>query len=87
MPPHAPFPGWPARALEEVFYLLSHYRDVPEVSKFLRSPSALWQQIRAGNVEDTARKILDFGAAESTFPTKPPVKTTAPLIACKSFIS
>jgi hypothetical protein len=38
------------------------YGDVPDASEFLRSPIALWLQIKSDNVEEMTRKILDFCA-------------------------
>jgi catechol 2,3-dioxygenase-like lactoylglutathione lyase family enzyme len=55
--------------LEEDFYILFRYGDVPDESEFLRSPRSLWLQIKSGNVEETARKILDFGATRIDLPS------------------
>jgi catechol 2,3-dioxygenase-like lactoylglutathione lyase family enzyme len=48
--------------LEEDFYILFRYAEVPDESEFLRSPRALWLQIKSDNVEEMTQKILDFGA-------------------------
>jgi catechol 2,3-dioxygenase-like lactoylglutathione lyase family enzyme len=55
--------------LEEDFYMLFRYGDVPDESEFLRSPRALWLQIKSDNVEETTRKILDFGARKIDLPS------------------
>ena len=48
--------------LEGEFFLLFRYGDVPDESKFLRSPRALWLQLKSDDVEEMSRKILDSGA-------------------------
>ena len=55
--------------LEEEFYILFRYGDVPDESEFLRSPRALWLQIKTDNVEELTRKILDFGARKIDLPS------------------
>ena len=55
--------------LEEEFYILFRYADVPDESEFLRSPRALWVQIKSDNVEETTRMILDFGARKIDIPS------------------
>jgi len=55
--------------LEEEFYILFRYGDVPDESEFLRSPRALWLQIKTDNVEELTRKILDFGARKMDLPS------------------
>jgi hypothetical protein len=55
--------------LEEEFYILFRYGDVPDESEFLRSPRALWLQIKSDNVEELTRKILDFGARKLDLPS------------------
>jgi catechol 2,3-dioxygenase-like lactoylglutathione lyase family enzyme len=55
--------------LEEEFYILFRYGDVPDESEFLRSPRALWLQIKSDNVEEMTRKILDFGAKKIDLPS------------------
>jgi len=54
--------------LEENFYILFRYGDVPDESEFLRSPRALWLQIKSDNVEEMTRKILDFGVRKLDIP-------------------
>jgi len=54
--------------LEEDVYMLFRYGDVPDESEFLRSPRALWLQIKSDNVEEMKRKILDFGARKIDLP-------------------
>jgi catechol 2,3-dioxygenase-like lactoylglutathione lyase family enzyme len=55
--------------LEEEFYILFRYGDVADESEFLRSPRALWLQIKSDNVEEMTRKILDFGAKKIDLPS------------------
>jgi hypothetical protein len=55
--------------LEEDFYILFRYGDVPDESEFLRSPRALWLQLKSDNVEEMTRKILDFGARKLDLPS------------------
>jgi catechol 2,3-dioxygenase-like lactoylglutathione lyase family enzyme len=55
--------------LEEEFYILFRYDDVPDESEFLRSPRALWLQIKSDNAEELTRKILDFGATKIDLPS------------------
>jgi hypothetical protein len=55
--------------LEEDFYIVHRYGDVPDESEFLRSPRALWLQIKTDNVEEMTRKILDFGAMKMDLPS------------------
>jgi hypothetical protein len=55
--------------LEEEFFILFRYGDVPDESEFLRSPRALWLQIKSDNVEEMTRKILDFGAMKMDIPS------------------
>jgi catechol 2,3-dioxygenase-like lactoylglutathione lyase family enzyme len=55
--------------LEEDFYIVHRYGDVPDGSEFLRSPRALWLQIKSDNVEELTRKILDFGARKIDLPS------------------
>lgn len=55
--------------LEEDFYIVHRYGDVPDESEFLRSPRALWLQIKSDNVEEMRRKILDFGARKIDLPS------------------
>jgi len=55
--------------LEEEFYILFRYGDVPDESEFLRSPRALWLQIKSDNVEEMTRQIVDFGAKKIDLPS------------------
>jgi len=55
--------------LEEEFYILFRYGDVPDESEFLGSPRVLWLQIKSDNVEEMTRKILDFGARKIDLPS------------------
>ncbi len=55
--------------LEEGFYIVHRYGDVPDEIEFLRSPRALWLQIKSDNVEELTRKILDFGARKMDIPS------------------
>ena len=55
--------------LEEDFYILFRYGDVTDESEFLRSPRALWLQIKSDNVKEMTQKILDFGARKLDIPS------------------
>jgi hypothetical protein len=55
--------------LQEDFYILFRYGDVPDESEFLRSPRSLWLQIKSDNVEEMTRKILDSGAKKIDLPS------------------
>ena len=43
--------------LEGEFFLLFRYGDVPDESKFLRSPRALWLQLKSDDVEEMSRRF------------------------------
>ena len=55
--------------LEEDFYILFRYGNVTDESEFLRSPRALWMQIKSDNVKEMTQKILDFGARKLDIPS------------------
>ena len=55
--------------LEEDFYIVFRYGDVPDDSEFLRSPRALWSQIKSDNVEEITWKIFDFGGRKIDLPS------------------
>jgi catechol 2,3-dioxygenase-like lactoylglutathione lyase family enzyme len=55
--------------LEGEFFLLFRYGDVLDESKFLRSPRALWLQLKSDDVEEMSRKILDSGATRIDLPS------------------
>jgi Glyoxalase-like domain len=55
--------------LEEEFYILFRYEDVPDESEFLRSSRTLWLQIKSDNVEEMTRKILESGARKLDLPS------------------
>jgi hypothetical protein len=55
--------------LEEDFYILHRYGDVPDETEFLRSPRALWLQIKTDDVEELTQKILDFGGRKIDLPS------------------
>ena len=55
--------------LQEDFYIAFRYADVPDESEFLRSPRALWLQIKSDNVKEMTRKILEFGARKLDLPS------------------
>jgi hypothetical protein len=45
--------------LEENFYIVFLYGDVPDESEFLRTARSIWLEIKSDNVEDMTRRILD----------------------------
>ncbi len=55
--------------LEDDFYICFRYGDVRDESEFLRSPRALWLQIKADNVEELAGRILKAGARKIDLPS------------------
>lgn len=55
--------------LEENFYIVFRYADVTDESEFLRSPRALWLQIKSDNIEEMTRKILNSGARKIDLPS------------------
>jgi catechol 2,3-dioxygenase-like lactoylglutathione lyase family enzyme len=54
--------------LQEEFYIVFRYGDVPDESEFLRSSRSIWLQIQSDNVEEMTRKILDFGVRKLDIP-------------------
>lgn len=55
--------------LDEDFYILFRYADVPDESEFLCSPRALWLQLKTDNVEELSQKIQAFGARKLDLPS------------------
>src|SRR5476651_1409453 len=47
--------------LEENFYIVFLYGDVPDESEFLRTARSVWLEIKSDNVEELSRKILGSG--------------------------
>lgn len=47
--------------LGEDFYIVFLYGDVPDVSEFLRTARSVWLEIKADDVEEMRRKILESG--------------------------
>lgn len=47
--------------LEENFYVVFLYGDVPDQSEFLRTARSIWLEIKSDDVEKTKRKIVDSG--------------------------
>jgi hypothetical protein len=45
--------------LEENFYIVFLYGDVPDESEFLRTARSIWLEIKSDNVEELNRRILD----------------------------
>jgi len=58
--------------LAEEFYIVFRYGDNRDESEFLRSPRALWLQIKTDDVEEITRRILDFGASKIDLPSRLP---------------
>lgn len=50
------------------FYIVFLYGDVPDASEFLRTARSVWLEIKSDNVEELARKILDFGVRKLEMP-------------------
>ena len=47
--------------LENDFYIVHRYGDVPDESEFLRTARSVWLEIKSDNVEEMKRKILESG--------------------------
>jgi len=47
--------------LEETFYIVFLYGDVPDESEFLRTARSVWLEIKSDDVEEMSRKILESG--------------------------
>jgi hypothetical protein len=47
--------------LEEDFYIVFLYGDVPDESEFLRTARSVWLEIKSDHVEEMRRKILESG--------------------------
>ncbi len=47
--------------LAEDFYIVFLYDDVPDESEFLRNKRSIWLEIKADDVEEMKRKILESG--------------------------
>ena len=47
--------------LEEDFYIVFLYGDVPDESEFLRTARSVWLEIKSDNVEEMRRKIVESG--------------------------
>src|ERR1700722_18990756 len=47
--------------LEENFYIVLLYGDVPDESEFLRTARSVWLEIKSDNVEEMSRRILESG--------------------------
>ena len=54
--------------LREDFYIGFLYGDVPDESEFLRSFRSVFLEIKSDNVDEMARKILDFGVRKLEVP-------------------
>ena len=59
--------------LEEEFYIAFRYGDVPDESEFLRSFRSVFLEIKSDNVDEMARKILDFGVRKLEVPDFSPL--------------
>jgi catechol 2,3-dioxygenase-like lactoylglutathione lyase family enzyme len=47
--------------LEDNFYIVFLYGDVPDESEFLRTARSVWLEIKSDNVEEMGRNILESG--------------------------
>ena len=54
--------------LREDFYIGFLYGDVPDESEFLRSFRSVFLEIKSDNVDEMARKILEFGVRKLEVP-------------------
>ena len=54
--------------LEGDFYVAFLYADVPDASEFLRTARSVWLELKSDNIEELARKILEFGVRKLEMP-------------------
>jgi hypothetical protein len=54
--------------LGDNFFIGFLYGDVADESEFLRTARSVWLEIKSDNVEETTRKILDFGVRKLDIP-------------------
>jgi hypothetical protein len=47
--------------MEENFYIVFLYGDVPDESEFLRTARSIWLEIKSDSVEDMSQRILESG--------------------------
>lgn len=51
--------------LEENFYIVFLYGDVPDETPFLRTARSIWLEIKSDNVEEMRRNIVDSGLVKT----------------------
>ena len=49
-------------------FIVFLYGDVPDASDFIRTPRAVWLEIKTDNIEEMTKKILDFGVTRLDVP-------------------
>lgn len=54
--------------LGDSFHIAFLYGDFADESEFLRTGKSVWLEIKSDNVEETSRKILDFGVRKLDIP-------------------
>ena len=64
--------------LEENFYIVFLYGDVPDESEFLRTARSVWLEIKSDNVEEMSRRILESGLVRKLEIPDPHVYFQAP---------
>lgn len=50
------------------FYIAFVYGDIADEREFLRSGKSIWLELKADDVDDMRRKILDFGVTKLEIP-------------------
>jgi len=54
--------------LDQDFYILFRYGDVPDETEFLRSPRSLWLQIKSDSVAEVAQRVVEAGGRKVDLP-------------------
>ena len=54
--------------LNDDYYIVFLYDEVADVSEFLRTARSVWLEIKSDDVEDTSRRILEFGVRKLDLP-------------------
>ncbi len=54
--------------LGDAFYMAVMYGDQPDESEFQRTGKSIWLELRSDDVEETKRRILDFGVRPLEIP-------------------
>jgi len=72
--------------LGEDFYIGFLYGDVPDVSEFLRTARSVWLEIKADDVEEMSRRILESGLVRKLEVPDPHLYFQAPGGQCRRLV-